>query len=434
MTRPEGPPLHRLLASSADVLASVTGEGRSLTDALVAVPAGVRPGVQDLSFHALRQWGMAGALRRQLVPREPEAPGLAQLLQTSITLLLPAASHPDAPRYSAFTVVDQAVQAAQARPAWRRFKALVNAVLRRYLRENEVLLAKADAIPEAHWNHPEWWVARLQQQHPEHWRQILAAAQLPAPLCLRINPRRATRAHVEAALARSGVDSTPVHDHGLILHRARPVNQLPGFAEGWWSVQDAGAQLAAPLLQPRDGMRVLDACAAPGGKTAHLLELANLNLTALDRDRTRLQRVSDNLARLGLAARVVAGDAARPDTWWDGQPFDAILADVPCTASGIVRRHPDIRWLRRADDIVRTAALQQQITDALWPLLQRGGTLLYVTCSVFVEEGEHQASSFLSRHPDAERVEAPGQLLPAWPEAPAENQHDGFFFARFRKS
>ncbi len=434
MTRPDGPALHRLLAGTADTLTQVVGQGRSLTDALAQVPANLRPGIQDLSFHGLRHWGTARALRQHLVPQEPNAAGFAALIDVAISLLLPAAELPGAPRYAAFTVVDQAVKATQARPHWRRFKGLTNAVLRRYLRESEPLLQQVSEQVEARWNHPEWWVARLQSQYPEHWQQVLGAAQTPAPLCIRVNPRRSTRAAVQAALAEQDVASTPVHEHGLVLERARPVHQLPGFADGWWSVQDPGAQLAAPLLEPRDGMRVLDACAAPGGKTAHLLELAELDLTAIDRDAARLHRVNDNLARLGLQARVLAGDAAHPETWFDGQPFDAILADVPCTASGIVRRHPDIRWLRRRTDIAATAALQQHITDALWPLLRRGGTFLYVTCSVFAEEGEHQAQAFVARHPNAERVTAPGQLLPACPEAPAHQQHDGFFFARFRKS
>jgi len=216
----------------------------------------------------------------------------------------------------------------------------------------------------------------------------------------------------------------------------KPVTQLPGFAEGWWSVQDAGAQLAAELLAPADGMRVLDACSAPGGKTAHLLELADIDLLALDADGERLERVEQNLDRLGLASNRVqmkAADASDLDAWWDGKPFDAVLADVPCTASGIVRRHPDIRWLRRENDVRRTATLQAKILDSLWQTVAPGGRLLYVTCSVFPIEGARQALEFLQRHPEAQRLDAPGQLLPVAVDATPAAQHDGFFYALFAK-
>src|SRR5690606_17436130 len=226
------------------------------------------------------------------------------------------------------------------------------------------------------------------------------------------------------------VDSTPVGQAGLVLAEARPVTQLPGFAEGWWSVQDAAAQRAATLLAVRDGERVLDACAAPGGKTAHLLELADVDLVALDSDAARLARVEQNLDRLGLwsdRVTLAAADAADLDAWWDGKPFDAVLADVPCTASGIVRRHPDIRWLRRENDVRRTAALQARILDSLWRTVAPGGRLLYVTCSVFPMEGVRQALAFLQRHSDALRLDAPGQLLPVAVDATPAAQHDGFF-------
>ncbi len=219
---------------------------------------------------------------------------------------------------------------------------------------------------------------------------------------------------------------------------------LPGFAEGAFAVQDLGAQLAAPMLAPRDGMRVLDACAAPGGKAAHLLELADIELTALDRDEARLPRVRENLARLRHAARnvrVVAGDAGEPSQWWDGRPFDRILADVPCTASGIVRRHPDAKWLRRKSDLADLAAKQQRILRALWPLLAPGGLLLYATCSVFAAENEHGVRDFLAETPEALREtirfdpEIPhegGQLLPSG-KGTRHNQ-DGFFYALLRKA
>ena len=264
--------------------------------------------------------------------------------------------------------------------------------------------------------------------YPQHWQAILQAANLPAPLTLRVNRRRASREQVLAAFQDAGLAAEPVGAAGLVVATPRPVVQLPGFAEGWWSVQDAGAQRAAELLAPADGMRVLDACAAPG-KTAHLLELADIDLLALDADAGRLERVGQNLDRLGLGGdrvRLQAADAADLDAWWDGKPFDAVLADVPCTASGIVRRHPDIRWLRRENDLRRTAALQTRILDALWRTVAPGGRLLYVTCSVFPIEGTRQALEFLQRHPEARRLDAPGQLLPVAVDATPAEQQDGF--------
>jgi 16S rRNA (cytosine967-C5)-methyltransferase len=206
------------------------------------------------------------------------------------------------------------------------------------------------------------------------------------------------------------------------------VQRIPGFEQGLASVQDAAAQLAAPLLDAQDGMRALDACAAPGGKTGHLLECAALDLVALDQDGQRLQRVADNLQRLQLQASLQQGDAARQD-WWDGKPFDRILADVPCTASGIVRRHPDIRWLRRKGDATQLATLSARILDNLWQMLAPGGKMLFVTCSVWPQESEGQAAAFGVRH-QALRLPAPGQLLPV---SQAEQDHDGLFYALFQK-
>jgi 16S rRNA (cytosine967-C5)-methyltransferase len=232
---------------------------------------------------------------------------------------------------------------------------------------------------------------------------------------------------------------------GILLHRPQPVHAIPGFDEGLVSVQDAAAQLAAPLLlEGLDAggrqLRVLDACAAPGGKTAHLLELADLQLTALDVDPARCERIHDTLRRIGLQANVVAADAAKPASWWDGAPFDAILLDAPCTASGIVRRHPDVRWLRRESDIAQLAVQQRRLLDALWPLLAPGGRLLYCTCSVFRAEGEGQIQTFVAHNRDAVLRPSPGHLLPqsgakgnAVPDNPGSD-HDGFFYALLEKT
>lgn len=432
------------LLSTARALQAVLA-GRSLTDALADVPEPMRPAVQALSFHTMRTLGRARAVRTLLVPRTPPNALLDALLLTGLSVLEASleatggtgeATGKAGPRYAPHTLVDQAVAAAGSHARLRPYKGLVNAVLRRYVRERDALSAQLPQDGEARWNHPDWWVARLRRAYPDAWQPLLAAADAPAPMTLRVNRRRATREQVAQALAQAGVASVPVQAAGLVLAEPRPVSQLPGFAQGWWSVQDAGAQRAAPLLAVQDGMRVLDACAAPGGKTAHLLELADVELQALDADAQRLQRVGQNLERLGLAGPHVAlraADAADLDAWWDGRPFDAVLADVPCTASGIVRRHPDIRWLRRPADLARTAALQARLADALWRTVRPGGKLLYATCSIFPVEGAEQAEAFAARHPDASRLDAPGQLLPAGPQAPLADQHDGFFYALFAK-
>ncbi|CAB3638576.1 MAG: 16S rRNA (cytosine(967)-C(5))-methyltransferase RsmB [Achromobacter pulmonis] len=432
------PPLSAILLSSAQVVQDVL-DGRSLTEALADVDGGLRPATQAVSFHAMRYLGWADAVGRELVQRYPNVL-FESLLLVSLTLLKAegeaAAALPGMPVYAPHTVVDQAVTATAKHRSLAAFKGLLNACLRRFLRERTALDAAVADSPEAEWNHPGWWVKLLRVAYPQQWQDVLRAANLPAPLTLRVNRRRASREQVLAAFQDAGLAAEAVGAAGLVLATPRPVTQLPGFAEGWWSVQDAGAQLAAELLAPQDGMRVLDACAAPGGKTAHLLELADIDLLALDADADRLARVGQNLDRLGLAGervRLRAADAADLDAWWDGQPFDAVLADVPCTASGIVRRHPDIRWLRRENDLRRTATVQARILDALWRTVAPGGRLLYVTCSVFPIEGTRQALEFLQRHPDATRLEAPGQLLPVAVDATPAAQHDGFFYALFAK-
>jgi 16S rRNA (cytosine967-C5)-methyltransferase len=312
----------------------------------------------------------------------------------------------------------------------------VNAVLRRFQRERSDILAKVSNDLEAKWNHPRWWIERLQTTYPQDWEALLLAANAHPPLTLRINARAITREAVLQAFAEKDIEAQAFGDAGLVLKVPRPITSLPGYAQGWWSVQDAGAQLAAPMLDVQDGMQVLDACAAPGGKTAHLLELAKVDLTALDIDSVRLERVHQNLKRLGLmrrGIRLVAESAIKTHVWWDAKPFDAVLADLPCTASGIVSRHPDIRWLRRAQDVQQTAKLAREILDSLWSVVAPGGTLLMVTCSIFPEEGENQAQAFAARHAQAERMDAPGQLLPHLPDATHPAGYDGFFYALFKR-
>jgi len=364
-------------------------DGRSLNDALAEVPTALRPGVQALTFHALRQLGAATQALRALAPKPPP-PRVDALLCVALALLWPS----ERPAYAAHTLVDQAVAAARRRTPGAA--AFVNAVLRRFLREREARVAQALQSPQAAWNHPAWWIEQLQRDWPTHWPALLAAANQHPPMTLRVNRRRGSGADYLQRLAAAGLaaqllDNPAYGGQAVVLAQPCPVEALPGFADGEVSVQDASAQRAARLLAADGGLpagaRVLDACAAPGGKTAQLLELADIELLALDSDAKRLARVADTLRRLRLQAELKAGDAGDPARWWDGRPFDAILLDAPCSASGIVRRHPDIRWLRRASDLPQLAAQQARLLDALWPLLKPGGRLLYATCSVFKCEG-----------------------------------------------
>ena len=428
--------LATLLGHAADAVAAVRA-GQSLNDALPRVPAAARPGTQALAFHALRWLGSAEAARTLLAPKKPPA-DVDALLLTALALLWPVGGPP----YPAHTLVDQAVAAARARAP--RSAGFVNAVLRRFVREQEALVPALLQQPLARFNHPAWWLERLRLDWPDAWRQVADADNLHPPMTLRVNARRGTAEAYVARLAETGIGSAVVAAGAVVLERPLPVSTLPGFVDGDVSVQDAAAQRAAPLLLHGlpSGARVLDACAAPGGKTAHLLELAELDLIALDRDAARLTRVEDTLTRLGLQATTLAADAGEPSAWWDGRPFDAILLDAPCSASGIVRRHPDVRWLRRAGDIAALAATQARLLDALWPLLAPSGRLLFCTCSVFRAEGEQQSDAFLQRHGDAALAAdppSPGHLLPLpdndeSPLPPGANRAgDGFFYALIEK-
>jgi len=349
--------------------------------------------------------------------------------------------------YTLYTLVDQTVEAAKRSEATRHQASFINGCLRRFLRERDALVAQTEKSPQAVWNHPQWWIDQVRKDHPAHWQAILEANNSRAPLILRVNERKTTQARYLQALAAINIEASPVGKNGVILAAARPVTALPGFAEGHFSVQDAAAQLAAPLLLeglPAVGegnarLRILDACAAPGGKTAHLLELADCEVTALDIDARRCERIAQNLQRLGLHADIVVGDAGKPDAWWDGRLYDGILLDAPCTASGIVRRHPDVRWLRRPTDIGQLAGIQAHLLKALWPLLKPGGRLLYCTCSVFRAEGDKQIQTFLAHHTDALLMPSPGHLLPQSRVAATlfpDNllrEHDGFYFALLEK-
>lgn len=387
---------------------------------------GARGAQQDIAYRSMRQWGRASALLQLLAARTPQPPPLGSLLCCSLAQLC---QDDDAARpYTDFTLVDQAVAAAAADPKLAHAKGMVNAILRRFLRERDGLIKEVTQNPVARWNYPAWWIERLQAAYPQAWQGILEAGNLRPPLTLRVNRRHMRVPAYLQELAAQGIAARQIGADAVRLEQPLPVHAIPGFDQGRVSVQDAGAQLAAPLLDAQDGMRVLDACAAPGGKTGHLLECADIDLLALDADGERLQRITQNLQRLQLSACLLQADASSAD-WWDGQPFDRILADVPCTASGVVRRHPDIRWLRRPDDAARLATLSSQILDNLWRMVRPDGKLLLVTCSLWPEESEMQAQAFAARH-DAIRLAAPGQLLPG---ANGELDQDGLFYALFQK-
>jgi 16S rRNA (cytosine967-C5)-methyltransferase len=432
-------PLWQLLQATAQVAQAVYG-GRSMTAAIEAVPKDIRPAVQALSFQAMRWWGRAVALRKELARKSPPAQADA-LLCTALAL----SWQDDMAPYPFHTLVNQAVEAARRHKDMRAQAPFINACLRRFLRERESLLTRTEADLTAQWNHPAWWVKRLKNDHPQDWQALLHAAQVAAPMSLRVNLKLHTVTAYLAALAAQGIQAKAVGQMGVQLVKAVPVHQLPGFDQGHASVQDAAAQLAAPLLlqglqSDTQPLRLLDACAAPGGKTGHLLEYApQAHVLALDVDPQRCERIQDNLDRLQVKAQVLAADAAKPETWWDGQAFDGILLDAPCTASGIGRRHPDVRWLRRESDVPQLAAIQSQLLKALWPLVKPGGRLLYCTCSIFKAEGESQIQTFVQHNTDALILPSPGHLTPSNvvsdPSLP-DNQmgeHDGFYYALLEK-
>ena len=422
--------MQRIQLEAAKTVSKVVRGGRNLTQTLSEtlrrqsnLTAQERGALQDLSYGTVRYYSRLAVLLDSLLERRVQDSPLRCLLLVALYQL-------QFTKASQHAVVDQAVRAAKnINPA---ASGLVNAVLRNFLRKQPALLEAADQQEESRYAYPLWWIDTLKTQYGEWAAALLQAGNQHPPMTLRVNTRRASATEYQALLASRDIAARLVEPDALILERPVAVERLPNFAEGWVSVQDAGAQYAARLLDVHDGMRVLDACAAPGGKSAHLLESADIALVALDNDEQRLGRVHENLHRLHLNAQVVCGDAAAPRAWWDGKPFERILADVPCSASGVVRRHPDIKWLRKPEDIEQFALQQARILDELWPLLARDGKLLYATCSIFARENQQVIAAFLANHRDASRIElsAPGmtegQLLP-------NEEHDGFFYALLHK-
>lgn len=406
-------------------------QGRSLTAILAGLwrrhpglTGAERAGIQDLAYGTCRWLGtlrevLRLALNKPLGDADIEALLLVALYQLHWT------------RAPAHAVVDGAVRCCVGLGK-ASAKGLVNAVLRRFQREADRLLEQARATPPGRFSYPRWWIARLERDYPGEFGALLDAGNLRPPLTLRINRRRLSVAVYLEMLSAAGLPAEQIGPAAVRVEQPVPVESLPGFAEGLVSVQDLAAQRAAELLEVSDGMRVLDACAAPGGKTAHLLETAAVELTAIDRDARRLERVQETLRRLGLEAKLVAADAAALETWWDGRRFERVLLDAPCSASGVVRRHPDSKWLRREDDIERLAAEQQRLLSALWQTLSPGGTFLYATCSLFSAENQAPIADFLRAHKNACRLpitrfaQTDGQLLP-------DSRQDGFFYALLQK-
>ena len=318
---------------------------------------------------------------------------------------------------------------------------LVNAVLRRFQRERAQILDAVGGNEEAEFAHPAWIIDVVKKAWPEDWRKVLEAGNIRPPMTLRVNRRQTTQTDYMKRLAEAGFKAGPaLHTtHGVVLDTPVDVERLPGFEAGAVSVQDAAAQLAAPLLRLTPGLRVLDACAAPGGKTAHILESepALAELVAVDKTAERIPRLRATLSRLALECTVINADAAHPAKWWDGQPFDRILLDAPCTASGVIRRHPDIKFHRRPDDVDRQAATQRLLLEALWPLLARGGMVLYATCSILPQENQHRVAEFVEARADVElwpmesdwgRPVEPGRQI-----LPGEHGMDGFYYALLAK-
>ena len=430
---PHSLPLSEAISIAAQAISEVMS-GRSLTEVLDQLEPHERPIVQSLSFDALRKWVRSHELIKQFVPKSPP-PEVDHLLSVAIALFLN--ENADGKGYAAHTIVDQAVSACANYDKTMYAKGLVNAVLRKVSLivqppEGEARFPP-DPIPMFV---PPWWRANLKRNYSKAWQSTLFAQAKRAPLILRVNQKQYSREQYQALLNEVGIASSPIEEvagvklaSALLLSNPVPVSELPGFYSGAVSVQDAGAQLAATLLNPGAGNRVLDACAAPGGKTAHILELADCEMVALELDGERLGKIGGNLDRLRLHSdqvRVIRGDASKA-SWWDGRLFDKILLDAPCSASGIVARHPDIPFLRREADIKSLQQKQRGILEQAWKMLKPDGLMLYVTCSVFPEEGEEQASWFAGEHSNAVRLGAPGQILPT-------DVSDGFYYALFKKN
>ncbi|MBY7868570.1 16S rRNA (cytosine(967)-C(5))-methyltransferase RsmB [Vibrio fluvialis] len=420
-------------AAAAQVLFQVVDKGQSLSMALPAAQQNIRPRdhalLQEICYGALRYLPRLESIANALMDNPLK--GKQRVFHHLILVGIYQLSFMRIPAHAA---VGETVEGAQDLKG-PRLRGLINAVLRNYQRNQEQLDAQAVSHNAGKYGHPSWLLKLLQNAYPQQWEAIVEANNSKAPMWLRVNHQHHDRDAYQALLNNENIDSS-VHsqaEDALKLAAPCDVTKLPGFEKGWVSVQDAAAQLSLHYLQPQDGELILDCCAAPGGKTAHILERTQgSEVVAIDCDDTRLKRVHDNLKRLNLSAKVVCGDARYPQEWWQGSQFDRILLDAPCSATGVIRRHPDIKWLRRAEDIAALAELQREILDAMWQQLKPGGTLVYATCSITPQENVLQVKDFLARTSDAQLVgselDNPGSQI-----LPGEEDMDGFYYAVLTK-
>lgn len=424
-----------LRALAAQCCFQVVEQGRSLSEVLPEAQQQLHDGkdqalLQEICFGVLRHLPQLDHVCRQLMAKP-----LVKKLRPLQFLLYVGIYQLHWLRIPDHAAISETVEAARLLKG-KSMTGLINGVLRTVQRRPELL--QFDQLPvTVQYSHPGWLVQMLQQDYPEQWQHILQANQQKAPLWLRVNQQQVSISAFRQALTESGIEhQQPLAElpEAIVLTQACDITLLPGYHDGWFSVQDGAAQYAAALLEPRNEQRILDACCAPGGKTSHILELApKARVLALDVDAKRLQRVHANLARLKHQATVLAADASEPASWWDGEPFDRILLDAPCSASGVIRRHPDIRWLRKASDIAALADIQAKMLQQLWPLLKPGGILLYATCSVFRQENQQQLTQFLQRTPDARLQPIHGHSN-GWQILPGQQQLDGFFYAKVMKA
>ncbi|MDA0135540.1 16S rRNA (cytosine(967)-C(5))-methyltransferase RsmB [Vibrio harveyi] len=420
-------------AAAANVLYLVVDKGHSLSSALPAAQQNVRPRdhalLQEICYGALRYLPRLEMIANQLMDKPLK--GKQRVFHHLILVGIYQLSFMRIPAHAA---VGETVEGTKELKG-PRLRGLINAVLRNYQRNQEELDQMAVSNNAGKYGHPSWLLKLLQEAYPQQWESIVEANNQKAPMWLRVNHQHHTRDEYLALLKNENIDSTPHTQAMEALKLAAPcdVMKLPGFEKGWVSVQDAAAQLSINYLEPKDGELILDCCAAPGGKTAHILErTSGSEVVAIDCDDTRLKRVHENLKRLNLQAKVVCGDARNPQEWWQGEQFDRILLDAPCSATGVIRRHPDIKWLRRADDIAALADLQSEIFDAMWAQLKPGGTMVYATCSITPQENVEQVKAFLARTADAQLVDSdpkqPGRQI-----LPGEEDMDGFYYAVLTK-
>ncbi|MGR2893360.1 16S rRNA (cytosine(967)-C(5))-methyltransferase RsmB [Vibrio vulnificus] len=416
-------------AAAANVLYQVVDRGNSLSTALPEAQQSIRPRdhalLQEICYGALRYLPRLESIAGKLMDKPLK--GKQRVFHHLILVGLYQLGHMRIPAHAA---VGETVEGAQALKG-PRLRGLINAVLRNYQREQQALDEFSISHNAGKYVHPSWLLKILQDAYPEQWQTIVEANNNKAPMWLRVNHTHHNRDEYLQLLKNANIDST-LHSEAMdAIKLAAPcdVHSLPGFEQGWVSVQDAAAQLSFNYLQPKDGELILDCCAAPGGKTAHILERVSAReVVALDCDEQRLKRVTENLKRLNLQAKVICGDARNPEQWWQGEQFDRILLDAPCSATGVIRRHPDIKWLRRAEDIAALAELQSEIFDAMWAQLKPGGTLVYATCSITPMENVEQVKAFLARTPEAQLIgserENPGRQI-----LPGEEDMDGFYYA-----